>query len=142
MTINVTLCTLMINSLLCWTESTITCLPCDFCLSGTKPKDLNTHPPTLAANTSLSLSLSLSLSQFFFLLGWSQPPRAEGRGRLVGMESSWKSLRVIVFLLPFFFNIFLSFSWGLTCINKEKEIHLQFSQKKKKKEKKIHLHSE
>jgi hypothetical protein len=32
-------------------------------------------------------------------------PGAEGRGRSVGIEPPWKSLRVIVFPLAFFFDI-------------------------------------
>ena len=115
MTINVTLCTLMINSLLCWTESTITCLPCDFCLSGTKPKDLNTHPPTLAANTSLSLSLSL-----FLFVGME--PATESRGK---REISWDVAIVKVFeshrvSTPFLLQHFPLFFLG-TNMHKQRE---------------------
>ena len=46
----VTLCNLMLSLLLCWTESSITWLPRDSCLSGTKSKDSNAPLPTPAAN--------------------------------------------------------------------------------------------
>ena len=64
-------------------ESTITCLPCDSYLSGTKANDLNTPLPTPATNTSLS----------FFLLGWSHREQRE-EGDQLGWshhESPWES---------------------------------------------------
>ena len=46
----VTLWNLTLSLLLCWTESSITWLPRDSCLSGTKSKDSNAPLPTPAAN--------------------------------------------------------------------------------------------
>ena len=65
-------------------ESTITCLPCDSYLSGTKANDLNTPLPTPATNTSLS----------FFLLGWSHREQREEGDQLEWShrESPWESL--------------------------------------------------
>ena len=69
--------------------------------SGKCPK----YPSSNSSNKHLSLFLSVGM----------EPSRTEGRRRSVGMEPPWKSLRVIVFLRPFFIDIFL-FLFFFLCI--------------------------
>ena len=82
-------------------ENTITCLPCDSCLSGTKSKDVNTPLPTPTANTSLSFSFC-----------WDGATRSRGK-----REISWDGATVKVFeshhvSTPFLLRHFpLSFSF-------------------------------